>query len=46
MRDLKASGIKGVLFAEIVDRALEAEHTEKDILDEARAIRERQAREA
>ena len=43
VRDLKASGIKGVLFAEIADRVLKAE---KDILDEERAIRERQAREA
>ena len=43
VRDLKVGGIKGVPFFEIVDRALEAE---KDILDEERTIRERQAREA
>ena len=46
VRDPKAGGIKGVPFAEIVDRALEAEQAEKDILDEERAIRERQARQA
>ena len=46
MRDLKAGRIKGVPFAKIADRALEVEQAEKDILDEERAIRERQAREA
>ena len=46
MRDLKASGIKGVPFVEITDRVLEAEQVEKDILDEERAITERQVRKA
>ena len=46
VRDLKSSGIKGVPFAEIADRALEAEKAEKYILDAERDIRERQAREA
>ena len=38
MRDPKSGGIKGVPFAEIADRALEAEQTKKDILDEERVI--------
>ena len=46
MRDLKVGGIKIVSFAGITDRALEAEQAEKDILDEERAIRERQTRKA
>ena len=46
VRDLKAGGIKGLPFAGIADRALQAEQAEKDILDEKRAIRERQTREA
>ena len=46
MRDLKICGIKGVPFAKIADRALEAEQTVNDILDEERAMRDRQAREA
>ena len=46
MRDLKVGRIKGVPFAKIADRALEVEQAEKDILDEERAIRERQARQA
>ena len=36
---------KGVQLVKIVDKALDAEHVEKDILDEERAIKERQARE-
>ena len=43
VRDLKVGGTKGVSFVEIANRAL---YTEKDILDEERVIRERQAREA
>ena len=46
VRDLKAGGIKELPFVEIIDKALDAEQAEKDILDEERAIRERQAREA
>ena len=46
VRDLKSRGIKGLPFAEITDRALEAEQAKKDILDEGKAIRERYAREA
>ena len=46
MRDLKRGGIKGVPFAEITDRALEAEQAEKDTLDKEKAIRERKANEA
>ena len=41
MKDLKLGGIKGVPFAKIVDRALEAEQVEKDMLDEKKAIMER-----
>ena len=41
VRYLKACGIKGVPFAEITDRALEAQQAGKDILDKERAIRER-----
>ena len=44
MRDLKIGEIKGVSFIEIADRALEVEQAKKDILDEEKAIRERQAR--
>ena len=46
VRDLKLGGIKGVPFAEITDRALEAEQAEKDILEDEKAIRERHAIEA
>ena len=46
VRDLKACGIKSVSFAQITDRAFEAEQAKKDILDGERAIRERQARQA
>ena len=46
MRDLKSSGIKGIPFAEIADRALDVEQAEKDILDVEKVLRERQAREA
>ena len=46
VRDLKAGGIKGVPFTEIDDRTLEAEQAKKDIFDEEKAIRERQARKA
>ena len=46
VRYLKAGGIKGVPFAEIVDKTLESEQAEKDILDEEKTLRERQAKEA
>ncbi|PON50125.1 hypothetical protein PanWU01x14_225670 [Parasponia andersonii] len=40
-----ASGIRGVPFAQIADRALDAEQAEKDVLDEEKVKRERLARE-
>ena len=46
MRYLKSSGIKCVSFAKITDKALEVEQAKKNILDEEKAIRERQAKEA
>ena len=46
VRDLKLGGIKGVPFFENADKALDVEQPEKDIMDEGRVIRERQARKA
>ena len=45
VRDLKSGGIRGVPFAQIADRALDAEQAERDVLDEEKIRRERQARE-
>ncbi|PON87707.1 hypothetical protein TorRG33x02_165510 [Trema orientale] len=45
VRDLKSDGIRGVPFAQIVDRALDTEQEEKDVLDEEKIRRKRQARE-
>ena len=46
LRYLKEDRIKGVPCTKITDRALEAEQAQNDILDEERATRDRQAREA
>ena len=45
VRDLKSGGIRGIPFAQFADRALDVEQAEKDVLDEEKIRRERQARE-
>ena len=42
---MKSGGIRGVPFAQSADRALDAEQAERDVLDEEKIRRERQARE-